>query len=116
METLSSQPVEVLAVVVLWLPSPLDIASLDCTSRLFHLGAARSPVEEGLRLRAAAVGRAVEAALPAGETSWTQWLLWEERRLLACEPPLAVRCDHCAFVLVYTAGYVCLRAQPCRHH
>ena len=42
-----------LAEVVRWLPSPLDIASLDCTSRLFHLGAPRSPVEEGL---AAAAG------------------------------------------------------------
>ena len=66
--TISLIPV-LLAEVVRWLPSPVDIASLDCTSRLFHLGAPRSPVEEGLRLQAAAVGRAVEAALPAGETS-----------------------------------------------
>ena len=35
------------------------------------------------------MGRAVEAALPAGETSWTQSLLWEERRLLSCSPPVA---------------------------
>ena len=90
---------ELLAEVVRWLPSPLDIASLDCTSRLFHLGAPRSPVEEGLRLRAAAVGRAVEAALPAGETSWTQWLLWEERRLLlACTPVVASCAFHSVFV------------------
>ena len=89
---------ELLAEVVRWLPSPVDIASLDCTSRLFHLGAPRSPVEEGLRLRAAAVGRAVEAALPAGETSWTQWLLWGERRLqLACSPVVASSTFHSVF-------------------
>ena len=77
-----------LAEVVRWLPSPLDVARLDCTSRLFHLGDLRSAIEEGLRLRAEDAGRTVEAALPAGETSWTQWLLWEERRLLACAPPV----------------------------
>ena len=53
-----------LAEVVRWLPSPLDVARLDCTSRLFHLGAPRSPVEEGLRLRAEAAERAVVVALP----------------------------------------------------
>ena len=65
----ASLPVELLPVAVRWLPSPLDVAHLDCTSRLFHLGEPRSVVEEGLRLRAEAAGRAVEAALPAGETS-----------------------------------------------
>ena len=90
---------ELLAEVVRWLPSPVDIASLDCTSRLFHLGAPRSPVEEGLRLRAEAAERAVVAALPAGETSWTQWLLWEERRLLlACSPVVASCAYHSVFV------------------
>ena len=85
--------------VVRWLSSPLDVARLDCTSRLFHFGAPRSAVEEGLRLRAEATGRAVDAALPAGETSWTQWLMWEERRLLACAPPVAGSgINHSAFV------------------
>ena len=85
--------------VVRWLPSPFDVARLDCTSRLFHLGAPRSVVEEGLRLRAEAAGRTVEAALPAGEKSWAQWLMWEERRLLACAPPVASSClNHSAFV------------------
>ena len=108
MDILSSQPVEVLAVVVRWLTSPHAIASLDCTSRLFHLGAPRSVVEKGLRLRAEAEGREIEAAMPAGETSRTQWLLWEERRLLACEPPLA-SCgrDHCAFVAADGKLYTC---------
>ena len=89
-----------LADVVRWLPSPLDIASIDCTSRLFHLGAPRSPVEsEGLRLQAEAAERAVVAALPAAETSWTQWLLWEERRVqLACSPVVASCAFHSVFV------------------
>ena len=73
--SLASVPAELLPEVVRWLPSPLDIGRLDCTSRLFHLGAPRSPVEEGLRLRAEDAGRAVEAALPDGETSWSQWLM-----------------------------------------
>ena len=73
--SLPSVPAVLFAEVVRWLPSPLDVASLDCTSRLFHFGAPRSAIEEGLRLRAADVGRAAEAALPAGELSWTQWLL-----------------------------------------
>ena len=91
-------PTVLLGEVVRWLPSPLDVARLDCTSRLFHLGAPRSAVEEGLRLRAEAAGRVVEAALPAGETSWTQWLLWEER-LLARARPVASSCSfHSAFV------------------
>jgi alpha-tubulin suppressor-like RCC1 family protein len=80
-------PTVLLGEVVRWL-SPFDTARLDCTSRLFHLGAPRSAIEEGLRLRADAAGCAVEAALPPGETSWVQWLLWEERRLLACAPPV----------------------------
>ena len=98
--TLASQLPVLLAEVVRWLPSPFDVASLDCTSRLFHLGAPRSAVEEGLRLRAEEAGRAVEAALPAGETSWAQWLLWEERRLMAaCAPPVAsCGAAHSAFV------------------
>ena len=78
---LASLPAVLLAEVVRWL-----VAHINCTCRLFHLGAPRSAVEEGLRLRAEAAGRAVEAALPAGETSWVQWLLWEERQLLACAP------------------------------
>ena len=102
-----------LAEVVRWLPSPLDIASLDCTCRLFHFGAPRSAVEEGLRLRAADTGRAALAALPAGELSWTQWLLWAERRLLACAPPVVSSgINHSAFVdaggqlLTYGAGCI----------
>ena len=75
---LASLPAVLHAEVVRWLPSPLDVASFDCTSRLFHVGTPRSAVEEGLRLRAEDAGRAVEAALPAGETSWTQWLLFHE--------------------------------------
>ena len=97
--TLASLPAVLLAEVVRWLPSPLDVARLDCTSRLFHLGAPRSAVEEGLRMRAEAAGRVVEAALPVGDMSWTQCLIWEERRLMACAPPVAscgVR--HSAFV------------------
>ena len=86
--TLATLPTVLLGEVVRWLPAPLDVAHLDCTSRLFHLGAPRSAVEEGLRLRAEAAGRAVATALPAGETSWSQSLLWEERRLLACAPPV----------------------------
>jgi alpha-tubulin suppressor-like RCC1 family protein len=85
---LPTLPAELFAEVVRWLPSPLDVASLDCTSRLFHFGAPRSAIEEGLRLRAADAGRVAEAALPAGEFSWTQWLLWVELRLLACAPPV----------------------------
>jgi hypothetical protein len=69
--SLASLPAVLLPEVVRWLPSPLDIASLDCTSCLFHLGAPRSAVEEGLRLRAEAEGREVGAALPAGEVSWS---------------------------------------------
>ena len=70
-----------------WLPSPLDVARLDCTSRLFHLGTPRSATEEGLRLRAEAAGQATVAVLPAGEMSWAQWLLWQERQQMACAPP-----------------------------
>ena len=33
-----------LAEVVRWLSSPLDVARLDCISRLFHLGTPRSEV------------------------------------------------------------------------
>ena len=99
--TLDSLPAVLLPEVVRWLPSPLDVARLDCTSRLFHVGAPRSAVEEGLRLRAEVAGRAVEAALPAGETSWAQCLLWEERRLLLlCAPPPVASSGvkHSAFV------------------
>ena len=97
--SLATIPAALLPEVVRWLPSPLDIGRLDCTSLLFHLGAPRSAVEEGLRLRAEAVGRAVESALPAGDTSWTQLLLWEERRLLACALPVVNTGYHnCAFV------------------
>ena len=63
--TLASLHEVLLPEVVRWLPLPLDVARLDCTSRLFHIGAPRSAVEEGLRLRAEAAGWAVEAALPA---------------------------------------------------
>jgi hypothetical protein len=101
---LASVPAVLLPEVVRWLPSPLDIASLDCTSRLFHVGAPRSAIEEGLRMRAEAAGHAVEAALPAGETSWSQWLLWEERRLLlACQRPVA-SCDEVHSAYVDAAG------------
>jgi hypothetical protein len=89
MEAPSRLAAVLLAEVVRWLPSPLDIARLDCTSRLFHLGAPRSAIEEGLRLRAEAAGRTIGASMPAGETSWAQWLLWEERRLLLGALPVA---------------------------
>ena len=49
-------PAVLLPEVVRWLPSPLDLARLDCTSRLFHLGTPRSAIEEGLRLRRGAGG------------------------------------------------------------
>jgi alpha-tubulin suppressor-like RCC1 family protein len=97
--SLATLPTVLLGEVVRLLLSPFDVARLDCTARLFHLGEPRSAVEEGLRLRAEAAGRAVEAALPADEPSWTQWLLWQERRLLACAPPVTSSgADHCAFV------------------
>ena len=96
---LASVPAVLLPEVVRWQSSPLDIGRLDCTARLFHLGAPRSAVEEGLRLRAEDAGRAVEETLPDGETSWSQCLLWEERRLLARTRPVASSgATHSAFV------------------
>ena len=81
--TLASLDADVLAHIVRWADSPCSISCLDRTARLFHLGAHRSPVEEGLRLRAEAAGREVGEALPEGETSWVQRLLCEERRAMA---------------------------------
>ena len=81
--TLASLDADVLAHIVRWADSPSSISRLDRTARLFHLGAPRSPVEEGLRLRAEAAGREVGEALPEGETSWVQRLLCEERRAMA---------------------------------
>ena len=43
--SLATIPGVLLPEVVRWLPSPLDVACLDCTSRLFHFGAPRSAVE-----------------------------------------------------------------------
>jgi alpha-tubulin suppressor-like RCC1 family protein len=85
--------------VVQWLPCPSDVASLDCTARLFHIGDPISVIEEGLRLRAKATCHWVGVVLPPGEVSWTQWLLWVERHLVAIRNPV-VACFtiHSAFV------------------
>ena len=97
--SIATLPAVLLPEVVRWLPSPLDVGCLDCTSHLFHLGTPRSAIEEGLRLRAEEAGRAIVAVLPAVETSWTQWLLWQERQQLSCAPPVAgSRYRHSAFV------------------
>ena len=82
--TLASLDADVLAHIVRWADSPSSISRLDRTARLFYLGAPRSPVEEGLRLRAEAAGRVVGDTLPEGEASRVQLLLWEERRAMAC--------------------------------
>ena len=43
--SLATLPAVLLPEVVRWLPSPLDVARVDCTSRLFHLGTPRSAIE-----------------------------------------------------------------------
>ena len=75
---------DLLCVIVGFLSYPEDIASLDCTAHVFHspLGQRRSVVEDSLRSRVAKLGRSVQALLPSNELSWTQFLLWEERRRL----------------------------------
>jgi alpha-tubulin suppressor-like RCC1 family protein len=96
---LTSLPYVLVAMVVRWLPCPSDVASLDCAARLFHMGDPISAIEEGLRLRAKAAFRQVRAVLPSGEISWTQWLLWVERILLANGPPVVAGSNfHVAFV------------------
>ena len=99
-----------------WLPSPLDVARLDCTSHLFHLGAPSSAVEEGLRLRAQAAGRAVEAtaveatdggAAPSIQPPPPARLLASGRPV--CQTSVAMRtvvicCVRCA---VSDLGYAC---------
>lgn len=74
--TIYSLPPDLLAQVVRWLDDPRDVSDADCAAGLLHVGQPRSPVAEGMRLRASATGRAVRSELPAGETSWLQWLLW----------------------------------------
>ena len=96
---LASLDADVLAHIVRWADSPSSISRLDRTARLFHLGAPRSPVEEGLRLRAEAAGREVGEALPEGEASRVQLLLWEERRAMTCTRAVADSgYTHSAFV------------------
>jgi hypothetical protein len=46
------------------LPTPLDIAHLDRTSKLFNSGHPSSPVDEGVRLRAVAAGITLDADQP----------------------------------------------------
>jgi alpha-tubulin suppressor-like RCC1 family protein len=107
-------PAELIAEVVRWLDSPLDIGRLDQTSqRLFHVGYPHSAIEEGLRLRAGAAGRTIEAKLPTSETSWSQWLLWRERQLLARAPPVVSGCcHHSAFVDESGRLLTCGNAEP----
>lgn len=99
---LTSLPYELIVYVVLWLPALGDVVSLDCTARLFHFGKPRSAVEDGLRLRAYVAGQTVATVLPAGETSWSQWLLWGELlRLVSAGSVVSSGEVHSAFVDAY---------------
>lgn len=78
-------PVEVLALVVAALPSPADVARVALVSRALSgpaTGDDQSVVERALRLRAPWVPR----TLPPGQKTWSQALLWAERRRRALEP------------------------------
>ena len=88
---LTTLPVDVLVLITSLLPTPEDLARLSCTCDAFN----RS-VEAALRLRASKAGYPAE--LPAGESSWTQLLLWVERLHRAAPPlPIAVGFLHTAF-------------------
>ena len=82
---LGALSVDVLVAIMAALPTVEDVGRVDCTCRAFHRAdepaASRSPVEQALRLRAAAAGNVLPDSLPEGESSWTQRLCWDERRL-----------------------------------
>ena len=69
---LHALPDELLARVLVHLPSIRDFGRADCVCRAWH--ARGSPVEQALRLRIAARGDSMPAALPAGAGSVTQRL------------------------------------------
>lgn len=99
---LADLPFDCLSRVVAMLPTAEDIAHIDCVSKQFHDPcdpATPSVVEQGLRLRA---DHHLDTNLPDGERSWTQKLLWDERRRRAAErqplPVVACGAMHTAFV------------------
>ena len=77
-------PPELLAHVLVQLPMVEDVGCMDCVGHIFHgettEASAPSVVQEALRLRAAAAGLVVPPLLPPTETSWTQFLAWNERQ------------------------------------
>ena len=70
-------PDDLLARVLVHLPSIRDFGRADCVCRAWHVPG--SPIEQALRMRIMARGGKVPAALPAGAASLTQRLCWQER-------------------------------------
>ena len=93
-------PPELLARIVSLLPSADDVGRLDCVSHAFHTAGEPplpSVVEDALRMRRASTS--IPEELPAQELSWTQKLLWDERRLQLGRPAVvAAGAMHSVFI------------------
>ena len=90
LQTFDALPPELL-VSVLVCGSTYDLGRMSCTCSSF-----RALVEVALRQRAGLCGER-DAELPEGEVSWTQLLLWRERRRRPCGKVLAAGRMHSAF-------------------
>ena len=90
LQTFDALPPELL-VSVLVCGSTYDLGRMSCTCSSF-----RALVEVALRQRAGLCSER-DAELPEGEVSWTQLLLWRERRRRPCGKVLAAGRMHSAF-------------------
>ena len=93
-------PPELLARIVSLLPSAEDVGRIDCVGHAFHTASEPplpSVVEDALRMRRTSTP--MPEALPKQECSWTQKLLWDERRSQLGRPAVvAAGAMHSVFI------------------